>query len=281
LLEQIGGPVVSPPHVPITARGEPAMIHDLWDQLCGFSPCQIEDALAYLFDSLGTLVQADNLLWVATVRIVDGSRPGLDVGHGWRIHAAQAWRRSPTSAAPRKASLPRRTKETENFTGLISPAVTHGSGQFRVHGLHDREGQTVTRAIVRGDGGQVPQVHDRLWVVFPVSADTESYFILDKTSPGSRFSARDHAMAAYTLRGIKWFHRQLLLGHGLVATDRPLTTTERRVMRLLLTDQSEKEIARSLGLGFDTTHKCVGKIYRNFRVRSRTGLMALWLGGRE
>jgi DNA-binding CsgD family transcriptional regulator len=104
---------------------------------------------------------------------------------------------------------------------------------------------------------------------------------LDKTTPGARFSAHDSALAAHTLRGIKWFHRQLLLGHGLVAAQRPLTASERRVVRLLLTEQTEKEIAQSLGLGFDTTHKRVTEIYRKFGVRSRTGLMALWLGGRE
>jgi FixJ family two-component response regulator len=55
---------------------------------------------------------------------------------------------------------------------------------------------------------------------------------------------------------------------------------ERRVARLLLTDQKEKQIAHALGLGFDTTHNHVSEIYRKFGVRSRAGLMALWLGGR-
>jgi len=51
-------------------------------------------------------------------------------------------------------------------------------------------------------------------------------------------------------------------------------------MRLLLTGQTEKEIARTLRLGFDTTHQHVSATLRKFRVRSRTGLMVLWLGGR-
>ena len=49
-------------------------------------------------------------------------------------------------------------------------------------------------------------------------------------------------------------------------------------MRRLLTDWSEKNIADDLGQKLDTTHKHVVSIYRKFNVKSRAGLMSLWLG---
>jgi hypothetical protein len=147
------------------------MIFELWDQLCGFSPCQVDEALTHLFNSLGSLVQADNVFWAATVRMVDGSRAGFDVGHGWRIHAARSWRASSASSV---VTSPR-TGERENFVHLINPAVTRGSGRFRVHGLHSQDNAP---AIVHERACHAPDVQDRLWIAFPINADTESYFIL-------------------------------------------------------------------------------------------------------
>ena len=250
------------------------MIHDFWDQLTDFAPSRVDHTLERMFDSLGALVQADNAYWAVAVRVVDGSRAAFDHEHGWRIHSVEAWR-PPVSSEPHLRISPARRREFPG--GFITPAVTRGAGQFRVHQLH---GAADARGENPGPKNDPRTVRDRLWVVFPVTADLESYFVFDRTAARARFSTSEAAFAASALRGIKWFHRQLLLSHGLVDAQRPLTATERRVVRLLLTDQSEKEIARSLGLGFDTTHKHVSAIYRKFGVRSRTGLMALWLGGR-
>jgi hypothetical protein len=49
------------------------------------------------------------------------------------------------------------------------------------------------------------------------------------------------------------------------------------VLRLLLTDRSEKEIAERLGIGWRTTHDYTVSILRKFGVRGRVGLMASWL----
>ena len=56
-----------------------------------------------------------------------------------------------------------------------------------------------------------------------------------------------------------------------------LSPRERQVLRLLLTDLSEKEIAYQLGLGWRTTHGYTVSILRKFDVKGRIGLMALWL----
>ena len=79
------------------------------------------------------------------------------------------------------------------------------------------------------------------------------------------------------LRGVKWFHRQLMLCQGLLLAKTPLTAVEQKIVSRLLTDKSEKEIAHELGQSFHTTHWYVREIYRKFGVNGRAGLMALWL----
>src|SRR5262249_13806966 len=49
----------------------------------------------------------------------------------------------------------------------------------------------------------------------------------------------------------------------------------RQTLAFLLTGNSEKEIARRMGLSRHTVHEYVGALYRHFRVDSRAALMAL------
>ncbi|HEX9047486.1 MAG TPA: LuxR C-terminal-related transcriptional regulator, partial [Verrucomicrobiae bacterium] len=90
----------------------------------------------------------------------------------------------------------------------------------------------------------------------------------------------DQELAGFVLRGLKWFQRQLMLYHGLLAAEKPFTPAERKVVSLLLTHKSEKEIAAALGQSFHTTHQHVTKIFRGFGVNGRAAFMALWLSGR-
>jgi DNA-binding CsgD family transcriptional regulator len=72
----------------------------------------------------------------------------------------------------------------------------------------------------------------------------------------------------------------MLLSHGTGLAGSPLTQTERRVVQLLLTSKSEKQIAGELGQSPNTTHGHIRSVYRKFGVRGRHELMALWLSFR-
>lgn len=61
----------------------------------------------------------------------------------------------------------------------------------------------------------------------------------------------------------------------------PLSPQERRVLELLLTDATEKQIAARLGIAESTTHSYVTAVFRKFGVRGRAGLMSLWLQARS
>lgn len=115
---------------------------------------------------------------------------------------------------------------------------------------------------------------DSVFVGFPLNPDAESHFGFYSRR---MFTDGEIALLAYAARGIKWFHRKLMLDHGLLVASSPLTPTERRALRLLLTGIPEKRIADQMGLATSTVHQHVLAIFRKFGVRSRAGLMGLWL----
>jgi DNA-binding CsgD family transcriptional regulator len=63
--------------------------------------------------------------------------------------------------------------------------------------------------------------------------------------------------------------------------DTDLSPAELRVLRLLLTGQSEKQIAKTLCVSRHTVHNHISAIYRLLGVHSRAELMALHLDGRR
>lgn len=79
-------------------------------------------------------------------------------------------------------------------------------------------------------------------------------------------------------RDVTPLRQKSILDRGLAHASVPLAAHERRVLELLLTDASEKQIADRLGLAITTTHSYVTGIFRKFGVRGRAGLMALWIG---
>jgi PAS domain S-box-containing protein len=56
-----------------------------------------------------------------------------------------------------------------------------------------------------------------------------------------------------------------------------LAPHERKVLAMLLTEATEKQIAERLGLAVSTTHSYITGIFRKYGVRGRAGLMSLWL----
>ena len=115
-------------------------------------------------------------------------------------------------------------------------------------------------------------------MAFPVNKDAEFWFGIFRNLNQPPFTEADRDEIASILRSLKWFHRRLMLSHGLLVAATPLTPAERRVLHLLLTGLSEKLIAERLERSYHTTHESVTSIYRKFGVNNRAALMALWLG---
>jgi DNA-binding CsgD family transcriptional regulator len=241
-------------------------VHCLWDELAEFDVSRPEAAANRLMSVLAERTAISNVTRAGAVRLTSGERAESDdVMRRWRVAASQALH--PYIPPPHRI-----WDRPESDPSMDIPL--RDLGRFRSYTFRRELPQAWfgTSFFQRhyGDFG----IADATFVAFPVNQDCESHFgfwaprvLEDETI----------ALITYALRGIGWFHRYLMLGHGLMLASSPLTPTERKVTQLLLTDASERRIAHQLGLADSTTHQHVVAIYRKFGVRSRAGLMSLWL----
>lgn len=251
-------------------------VYALWDRLADFDAAQTEDAQLFLMQELKKLAGADDAVWVGVVRMAHGAAAKRDHQLGWRgravVHLEWTDLKREVVAAAMKAQ--------EKDGGVPSSIeMAKLAGNFRtlvLRELHDMS------TFVRTEHYQscfIPfGITDRMWCVFPVNEDCEVAYILDRFGDRPRFSGHDKRLVASALRGIKWFHRQTVLVHGVMLGNDRLSPRERSICAKLLGNQTEKEISDSLGLTFSTTRTYIKALYKKFGVKGRAGLMALWLG---
>lgn len=220
-------------------------------------------------------LRADNAVWVGAVRMARGRSAERDVLHGWRARAVHPLHGAHAHARVAKQAM----REQEHDPGMSTIALVGGAGTFRVHRLRDGflDWESFRRTRHYRVFYRDRKISDRLFTVFPIHADAESYIYFDSHQPRRRFSARDAALAAEVMRGLKWFHRNLMLSHGLPIAAHPLTPTQHRLLRLLLSGGTEAAIAERMKLTRATTHTYITRLYRQFGVNSRAALTALWL----
>lgn len=258
-------------------RADQERVFQLWDELAAFPSAEIDRGWRHLARTISEWVQADMVYWVGTVRFLHGEQATQDILHGWRIKVVD-FLDPPTEQEQRAAQ--REIDNRMHDPGMTTIASLRGSGVFRVNRLHegfvdmDEFRQTDYYRANYVDLG----IHDELSVACPVSPETEAYFVFNRREIDGGFSDADAELAGFALRGLSWFHRQMFFSHGLLVAQEPLTPTQREVLRLLLSEKTEKEIATGLGQSFHTTHTHVKEIFRKYNVKSRAGLMAVWLG---
>jgi len=246
-------------------------IHRLWDELADFGADRCAEAAAHLMAFLCERGGAWNATWAGGTRLDGGNAD--DPLQGWRISAIQALH--PVAPYPDEGHFWDVVKPWEKRE--IDPSYLlpiRGLGRFRTYSLRgDLPESWFASPFYQRHYGRVG-TYDGVWVGFPLNEDCESHFAFYGRE---RFTDEAVTLFAETLRGIKWFHRNLLLSHGLLVASAPLTAAERRVLHVLLTDATEKDVAARLGLTHATVHQYVVSIYRKFGVRSRAALMRLWL----
>jgi len=248
-------------------------IHTLWDQLSDFDAAQIDDALTFLLQSLCELVNSQNADWIGVVRLPD-SLP-RDPVHGWRPPVVRFLH--PNEKV--MAAVREQTRQLESGVADAVPvSIIAMSGCFRAHRLCDVAPEGWFESDFYRSYYQSCGHDDAIYVAFPINQDAESYFGIFRGNGQPPFTVRERDTMAYALRGIKWFHRQLLLSHGLLIAEKAMTPVERQVLQHLLTGLPEKQIATELGHSHHTTHEYVTAIYRKFGVNNRAALMSLWLG---
>ncbi|MDQ3171399.1 MAG: LuxR C-terminal-related transcriptional regulator [Acidobacteriota bacterium] len=246
-------------------------IHTLWDELAAFEAGDSDAALLHLLKAVAEMVDAQNAYWVGAVRLTDDERDPL---FGWRPRLIRYLRPLPNDE---KFSQQRLREVGRGQLDALSVAHAKIAGAYRARRMCDLvppdwfESDTYKGYVARG-------VHDSLTVVAPVSPVAEGYYGFLRMRPDDPFTEAQRDIAFYAMRGLTWFHRQIMLAHGLLVARSPLSPMERRVLALLLTDRSEKLIASEIGVAPSTLHGYVRDILRKFGVSGRNGLIAVWLG---
>ena len=245
----------------------------LWDRLAEWPAARSEQALQFLLEGISELIDADHGYWLSALRMAE---PEIaDPMLGWRPGPAFYYREQPID----QRSYRQAVQEMESGDlGESTYKHVRQAGRFRATLLREHVSAEFFDSPHYRAYYQSAGITDTLFVVAPVNCDTEVYFCFNRFDGQLPFTQGHVDIASYTLRSLKWFHKQVLLSHGLLIAEAPLTPTEKRVMKQLLTDLTEKQIAEKLGQKVDTTHKHVTAIYRKFNVNSRAALMAAWLG---
>lgn len=253
-------------------------IYELWDELADLPIAESRQSIDLLFSRVAGWIGADNASWIGTVRISERADAKKDVLYGWRLRTAERWLPSTEHS---QEFIRKVLAHMDRDPGMSTRKIISQSGHFRSYRLRDgfinfekfRNTPQYQMYFQQGN------ITDRIWCVFPVNQDTESLFCFDRHNRRKHFTEEQEQLVAQTLRGIKWFHRQLLLNHGLLVGKTPLSPAHRRLLPHLLSGKSEKEIAEAMDLSRATTHKYVTDIYRSFDVKSRVELVTLWMGG--
>jgi DNA-binding CsgD family transcriptional regulator len=247
-------------------------LHLLWDELADFGAQATDDALGHALRVLSELVSAQNAFWLGAVRL--GSI--VDPLAGWRI---RGMRRMVESAKDERVYKLSRQRLDRGTPDEVTLAQVREAGSFRARLLRELASPAFVATSDYDTLYRARNIRDAIFVVSPLNEDAESYYgwyrIGDERGA---FSPADRDLLAYALRALKWFHRRVMLHHGLLIANAPLTPMERRLVSLLLTERHEKEIAGDLDLTLATTHTYITALFRKFGVSGRAGLTALWLG---
>lgn len=250
-------------------------IEALWDGVAKFGASESDMALNYVLEELSRLVDAQYAYWMGSVRM-SNSHPN-DPANGWRLGGIHYLNDAPEKQAAYKEHAQRLN------AGAVDASVIanlRNAGTFRVSIISKLMPESWFQSEFYQTMYAAQGKQDKLFVAVPLSDDVESWFGFTRQNhPRPYFDERELEWIKQATRSMKWFHRRIVLSRGLLLAEKPLTVGERRVLNGLLSHKSEAEIAEAVGLTPSTVHTYTSRICRKFKVRGRTGLTALWLGG--
>jgi len=249
-------------------------IHVLWDRVTDLGAPNLDEALRLFLNELTQLLDANYTWWMGALKVADVAQS--DPVFGWRPSAVYNLHPSPE----REYVKQEHCKRIES--GAIDQSVIANLqhvGEFRINIMHEM----MPKSWFSGDYYNALykpfELRDVIYVVTPISESVESWMAFERNGFDKPFYGDyEKELLDYAVRPMKWFHRQLVLRHGVHLVDEPLNDSERRVVNGLLTDKTEQEIADELSLSPATVHTYCTRIYRKFGVRGRAGMTALWLG---
>ena len=247
----------------------------LWHELADAPSAECDAALSHCLERLRSLVGACNATWVGICR--QPSPIPDDPLLGWRIRGVEhLHHRERRLSMARELASRLDAGQADPYVGAIARHAGQTRGHLRRELMSDEDWRDCW--IIR-EALEEERIDDRLEGGHVLSADCESHFALDRRCGEAPFDDYERDLLCFFLLGSRTFQRELLLSKGLANVSSLFSLRERDVLKLLLTDASEKEVARHLGIGYRTTHQHAASIYAKLGVRGRMGLMTLWLRG--
>ena len=180
----------------ILTRAELDRVHQLWDEMAEFSPCEMDQAQLHLMLTLRDWIGADNVRWHASVRILHDRAAKDDPMYGWRLRATRVF--LPRSPARMKLSAPYHRIQKNFDVGMAVQALAAGAGvKFQVHLMRDGfiDFNAFRKTPYYKKHYTDLGIADRMWICLPVSEDTESVIVLDRHAPARHFTKRQAAWA--------------------------------------------------------------------------------------
>lgn len=240
----------------------------LWGELHDFPASEPDAALDRCFNGLSVLLDASNIMWVGAVRDLESRDPS----RGWRPRVAR-----------RKVTTERMVELQAEITGRIhagdpdpqTTALVAGAGRLRAHLRGELvDDATWASSWIYNVALRALGIGDRLAGAIPLDPHRESYLVADRTDSQPAFTARERDLLYLFLAGNRGFHEKIMLGYGIVSPGVHFSPREQDILRLLLTDLSEKQIAERLGVTWRTAHQYVGSVLRKVGAKGRLGLIA-------
>jgi DNA-binding CsgD family transcriptional regulator len=248
-------------------------VSGLWRDLADIPAAEPDVAMRHCLAGAATLIGAQNVAWVGATR--QPGPPGDDPMAGWRPQAVE-WLHPTPHMEKLYAEL--LSKIALRDADPHTTAMARRHGQTRAHLRDDLvEGAHWRNSWLYNEVWRPSGLSDEITSAYSVDAQHESYLVIDRGSGDAAFSARERDLLLLFLQGSGTFHREIMRARGLWDRSERLGASEKEVLRLLLTDRSEKEIAAECGLTPATVHQYAVGLYRKFGVRGRVGLMAYWL----
>jgi len=251
----------------------PPEVYALWDQMSEYDAADGDQGIHHLLDSICSMVDACNAIWMPTIRVQDVAE--CDPVNGWRPHVRRYLHDSDSVMTASAEQMKMLDAGVVDITTVRNIALV---GDYRANRLID----LVEPEWFQGDYYRCFYhdigFGDAIWLGCPINVDAEIFFGIYRSVSQPRFTPEDRDLMLTVQRGLRWFHRRQFLNLGLLVAEKPLTPAERRIVRELLAGLTEKQIANSQELSPHTVHDYVRNVYRKFGVRSRAELTALWLG---
>jgi DNA-binding CsgD family transcriptional regulator len=257
----------------LVTRRDLHAVQNLWSELSAFAASKPDDAMAWLLAGITRIIGCTNITWIEASR-ESGERTDDPLG-GWRPYSQKSLQQPDEDRKRRAAVMYYMNK------GVFDPltvGVTAGAGVTRAYLRKELvDDRTWLQSWLYNEVLRPSHVSEMLVGAQAVTPSRESYICMDRGATDMPFRARERNLLQLILSGCPALHREVLHAGGRGGKSATLSARERQVLRLLLTDLSEKEIAGKLGIGWRTTHEYTVSILRKFGVRGRIGLMALWL----